>query len=583
MSNTIFVAALNDNRDPQSLGLQGIRDHYESFAGLDRMQDLSLPWLDLLVLTHDSPSRRWPSVSRGTDGTWLITPYAPVGIERIIAQPWRTDAPQRLSRALLEDPRLIDRLIPPFCAVIVDPAVERLTVLTDQLGIARVFESTAAGPLVLSNRPAAPHLYRGGRPPLLSSNGWKSQAATDWWLGHTTPFADVQSLPASAHVELTPTGITHRKGPTVLSRWIASDRPDGWRRARKEVRDTAESLTQTALSVASNWDGPIDVDLSGGRDSRLVAAAFLAAGVPVTFHTHDRTPGEVEVARDLLARLPAKQRPEHRIDHAPITAGHTPDAIPQALGWHRFAEGLRPSAYLWHSPPSSLADDRSVIVGGAGGEVAHDFYYTNSDLVVPRDAQDVAAWATSRLISRTVWKGGVTRKAQAFAERQIRRDVDKAFKAGLRDESILDYFYVHERLRRWSMAGESDRIASPLLSPGFQSAAMRLTPAERLMATLPRRIIEKLVPKWRDIPFFHGDPARPPTLIRAGQAPDRQALEHFMTNRNGWTEFFSPKRVEKAWQDSTNGQSANIQEVLLRRWIWHTTFASTFEGAAPHG
>lgn len=57
--------------------------------------------------------------------------------------------------------------------------------------------------------------------------------------------------------------------------------------------------------------------------------------------------------------------------------------------------------------------------------------------------------------------GGITTTAQRFARRRIRDAVDNAVSAGLHDESILDYFYVHERLRRWSMAGESDPIASP--------------------------------------------------------------------------------------------------------------------------
>lgn len=330
----------------------------------------------------------------------------------------------------------------------------------------------------------------------------------------------------------------------------------------------------TAQSLASNWDGPLDVDLSGGRDSRLVAAAVWATGVPVRFHTNDRVPGEVEMAQELLARLPARQRPEHIIDSVAVApeSATPPSAIAQGIAWHRYAEGQRPSAYLWHTAPQTLADDRVVIVGGAGGEVAHDFYYTRSDLA-PRDTQELAAWASERLITRTVSKGGITTNAQRFARRRIRDAVVNAVAAGLRDESILDYFYVHERLRRWSMAGESDRIASPLLSPGFQSAARSLTPAERMDAVLHRRIIDKLVPQWRQVDFFHGDPARPPALIRAGRATDREAVEALITaHTDEWAEFFVPARVSAAWHASTHDHSSNHQEVILRRLIWRTTF-----------
>lgn len=131
----------------------------------------------------------------------------------------------------------------------------------------------------------------------------------------------------------------------------------------------------------------------------------------------------------------------------------------------------------------------------------------------------------------------------------------------MRDESILDYFYVHERLRRWRMAGESDGIASPLLAPGFQSAARSLTPAERMDAVLHRRIIDKLVPQWRHFDFFHGDPARPPALIRAGRATDREVVEAlFATAADEWAAFFVPGRVSAAWHASTHDHSSNTKK-----------------------
>ena len=67
--------------------------------------------------------------------------------------------------------------------------------------------------------------------------------------------------------------------------------------------------------------GTIVADLSGGRDSRLVAAAALAAGLTVTLNTGGVEPGEADVAERLVAALPAEaaRRVTHQISRPTIT------------------------------------------------------------------------------------------------------------------------------------------------------------------------------------------------------------------------------------------------------------------------
>ena len=70
------------------------------------------------------------------------------------------------------------------------------------------------------------------------------------------------------------------------------------------VEETAEALQDVARSVASLWPGRPTVDLSGGRDSRVVAAAFLKAGVDLKLNSYGAVPGELQVAESLVQALP---------------------------------------------------------------------------------------------------------------------------------------------------------------------------------------------------------------------------------------------------------------------------------------
>ena len=99
------------------------------------------------------------------------------------------------------------------------------------------------------------------------------------------------------------------------------------------VRETMDALKGTVAATSRYLPNPY-VDLSGGRDSRLVTATFVDCGLPFRSNTNDRKPGEVEVAQHLLAQL--SNAPAHRLQHIVNDSdglGHLA-AFEHAHAWH---------------------------------------------------------------------------------------------------------------------------------------------------------------------------------------------------------------------------------------------------------
>jgi hypothetical protein len=399
----------------------------------------------------------------------------------------------------------------------------------------------------------------------------------------STPYDGVLAVPGATHIVAD--GRRRRQTVTRIdatSIW-STDSPD-------TVEETAEALQDVARSVASLWPGRPTVDLSGGRDSRVVAAAFLKAGVDLKLNSYDAVPGELEVAESLVQALP------FQVEHAttrrkttgikPATNPHPvtpPPLVDRALRWHRYAEGLRPASYLFHAPPATLANVVHLAIGGAGGEVAHGHFYPAD--VLQLDAlplHDKLNAFGNRLQARLTPTAGPAGPARTAVAEQIDRVLRNAVHGGIEDATMLDYFYVVERLRRWGTTGERSGVVSPLLIPAFVRSAFALSPAQRVDNALHRELVRRLVPEWADIPFFK--PARPaprgvPTRVRClADAPDRDLIQELLSDVDG----FDQQALHTLWAASTAGASSAAAEATLNQALWRATFNQHLEEINRH-
>lgn len=530
-------------------------------------------------------------------GTVVASIYAPLGYSAVTGSAPIERAPLVLGDALVADPTRMFDITPPFVLTRLDVQAETLDIFTDVLGVGRLFELATPWGWVWSNRAIAA-LRFADRAAVADEVGWAQSAVADEFFGALTPYEGVRVIDAATRIHID--GRTGTRLDTVVdtvSTWsqAATSTPD-LRQALAE--QAADSLRVAVASMSKLYGVAPTVDLSGGRDSRLVASAFVAAGADFALNSHDAVPGDLSTAIELVALL-GKQAPEHLVRHRPTGGTVEPPplyALESARRWHEYADGLRPCTFIAHTAPAQFDAHTGLVVGGVGGELAHGFFYPGNvdalDLLpLP---QRLGRYASSVLSRQGPVPGaGVAARNDLLAH--IRAVLGGIADRGFTDARALDVYYMRERLRRWGSTGERIGTVSPLLSPSFVAAALALTPEARRANSLHRDIVRRLVPQWADVPFFPGETpavaAVAPTaatapkpqvasrVMRLADAADADDVASLLADPSTWGTGFDVPTVHRYWHASREGTTTGREERVLRSAVWRAAFEDVLADA----
>jgi Asparagine synthase len=283
----------------------------------------------------------------------------------------------------------------------------------------------------------------------------------------------------------------------------------------EEPGGVAEALIE-AVRPLREAAAPVVLSLTGGKDSRLVAAALTAARVPFLARTHGFAGHPDVVVAGLIAE---RLGVEHTVTE-PAAPG-TPDQA-DVLGRLRatvlVSDGML-SAFENVGRPDPRAGDGTAEAGGHGGELLRGGY-----------AQ--AAWRTPAAL-------GAAAAAELFRRMTTRRlsllrpAPARAYLASLAPPAAaltrgpltgLDDFYLVNRAGRWSAAArQAYLLRSPLIQPLFADPvirAVRAVPlADRVSDRLHRDVLGALCPELLGLPLagtpWHGEPRTPATVLKA--------------------------------------------------------------------
>ena len=267
----------------------------------------------------------------------------------------------------------------------------------------------------------------------------------------------------------------------------------------------AATVAVASIRALADWPGrPSVVPVTGGRDSRLVLGAALAAGISFETTTGGE-PGhpDVEVGRALAAVAGV---PHRILEHDPHGSVIT--------DWRRAAELLS----LTTSGTSSLSDAAGFPFGprpgplvlwhsGQGGEVARSYYGLGGG---DRDA--LADRLYRAFVAR---RPGRTELLGADGDRLVRRQltafVEEQLGAGVQPVDVPDMFYLQRRMGTW--AGPSHGAVeyvrdttSPLWSQRLLRDELGLSARDRARELFHLRMLEQLAPELVDVPFEDGRP-----------------------------------------------------------------------------
>lgn len=377
-----------------------------------------------------------------------------------------------------------------FAAARYDDADGVLEVVTDPLGAYPLFTAGRDGARWISNNPELLRAGPGMRPDVLAS-----LLGGGWSLSGSPLHAGVERLARGAVHRLAPGEASGRHDLLPLEEIVAMCGAgfDG---------DTAARLLVASLGGLAGWPGRPDVvPVTGGRDSRLVLAAALAAGIEFEATTGgpDAHP-DVALGRELcrVAGIP----------HVPLAGDPHGDMWTQP---RRMAEVVR----LVGGGTACVADAAGFPLGpregplvlwhsGQGGEVARGYYGTGGG--------DVAGRLYRSFVGRRPGRVELlSAEGQALVRAEIEGFVAQVSAAGARQEDIPDLFYLLRRMGTWAGPSHScvelvKDTTSPLWSARLLPQLLGLPARDRARELFHLRVLERLAPELVDIPFEGGRP-----------------------------------------------------------------------------
>jgi hypothetical protein len=284
----------------------------------------------------------------------------------------------------------------------------------------------------------------------------------------------------------------------------------------------AEALTE-AVRPLGEGAAPVRLSLTGGKDSRLVAAALTAAGVPFVAHTYGfASHPDVIVAGLIASRLGAG----HTVTE-PAAAG-TPgeaDVLRRLRAAVLVSDGML-SAFENVGWPDPHVPDVALVpveAGGHGGELLRGGYAPAAG----RGPVALHGVAAAELFRRmTTRRLGLLRPGAA--EAYLASLVPAAATLARGPLATLDAFYLVNRAGRWSAAARQayllrSLLAQPLFDDGVVRAARAVPLRHRMSDRLHRDVLGLLCPELLEIPLagtpWHGEPRTPATVLTAPPGP----------------------------------------------------------------
>lgn len=387
--------------------------------------------------------------------------------------------------------------------------------------------------------------------PRYDLQGVAALALDGWIRSERTPFADVRILPSAGRATLDEGGV-RVVAPAVSE--LGHGTVDA---GLVSLGDLEQRLMHTVDLLAED---DLECDITGGRDSRLVAAALATRGVPFPMHTHGG-PANPDVVVGRLVAAALGQPHETRVrtaatDRASIEidlAARTRHALFAADGMLSAHSHIAERAPAWTREPARF--------GGHGGESLRGGFakYIDPGLAITWDQADRWLGRQTRNLGR-LFRAGVLDDRESVARRAMAED--RA--GGLSAAEAMARFYVTYRTGRWAAATHAARTTDGLRMPLFDDGITRLGLQASTTITAHDQLVHaltiRLAPALQDIPYAG----------RIVRSVDAAALDGKDERQFDWrwacTTAMYPAFAERILGRRAGALSPLVDESALRAW-----------------
>lgn len=444
----------------------------------------------------------------------------------------------------------------------------QLEIINDVYGLVRLFHYEFDGGDVWSTRMGLAHVFMGEKPKR-NALAWGGMAALGWAPGGSTQLGFGWQLAGGSRV---------RAGYTEAGRFVTSHRSFGeW---LDSARSGPEPLPATnvkdmvkLMSTAQRWPTPAVSDLSGGRDSRVIAAMGIRSGSISAVRTLPTDHGEVETAKTLMGSITTDVA--HTIVASKGTRpASTSNVLERMASQHASFEGrYLPTSAFNASAFAGYRTSKQAKFNGLGGEVMNGGAFTPARL---RDKLDVSpASAASDTIISIIALG----KGASDQSRELVADFAGNFATSMRDHTgvntasgIMDLFYSSDRMPHWSNVFAGTDTICPLFAPSVLTIGARNVGSPVPDGELHTKFLAEAIPEWTQVPFYKPVGRAKRVLPMAWEREDWPDLRQFIVDNADSLEAFSADGLRSLLGVIDSGEGVKAHEVAVHRFLWNTTF-----------
>ncbi|MEH7180572.1 hypothetical protein [Neobacillus vireti] len=502
--------------------------------------------------------------------------YAPNGWEQIVEpSSATTEIPLLFAREIKKNPGIIKKMTPPLIFSFLDKDKKEINIFNDSLGMAKLYELQTSEGVVYSNKLAALYLFMNKKAEM-DIHAWNVFSSVGWFMGNTSPLKGSFRVKPGTMIKLR----NDRNQPKSVSQL---DGLPTWVSPRELNKDAFESEVQNIIESTRSYfkmfNFPVKSMLSGGRDSRVSSAILYKSGIDATFRTLGPITGEIETAKELI-RL-AGLWDKHEIDNPAEGASKREITVllEERLKLLHFAyDGdFTPIKQKGMIHLVDFYKVKGVSCVGAGGEIATGNYYSNQRIYesILEKGEEGSEWRLKRYLASL---GDTKEGISEAVDQEVSAILEEGRQFGLQGLSLMDYFYLKERLRRWAPIGGQFNSFTPFATPGFIRLSFDLTPEQRRNYELHKMLLKYLMPTWADVPFFKADIKKQQrdevaqSQMRIWQTLDKEYVADVLENNSIWKMFYRPEETLELWSNAVTDGVVGRYEALFQRIVWIASF-----------
>jgi len=436
-----------------------------------------------------------------------------------------------------------------FLVAIYFKDTEEIALLTDALGRLPTYYATVEGTAVASRELKFVREFarQSGSPLELDQLAIAQQLVFEHQLGTRTVFDDVRSIPPGSLVRL-------RDDDVELTRIHRFDFATD-RHADKSVEENARNLADRFRTACEDRNHPRKksiLSLSGGLDSRVVAAGYHDAGVPFSAVTFDNTNGlyesEVAIAESIADRLGVEWT-QYR---AETTANHRSELLDIKQGMNNV--GMTFILDFFEQLHNDI-NDITYVTGDGGDKLL-------ADLTPPRQPKSISNLVD--LLLETNGRIPLTEAAEIasvtpYRLRESIRDRLRSYPESELSEKYVHFLYRERGFNLLHHGEDRNRYyfwsTSPFYSLPVFRYAINCPETQKSRRALYRRHLHELAPELLEFDYADFDASLTSLEYRI-----KQELLEFLTRHRTLRDFVA--RIIKDESGVTEEIAAQIAAVL---------------------